>query len=114
MDLLTDNPTLLGLILAMFTPLATAVVQQPTWSSRARSVVGAIASLIIGFLTVAASGDLGDATTLLTTLGVVLTAAEAAYQKVWQPTGVTQLIEFATSPRPGSISRSSFLDDLRP
>ncbi|HET9653820.1 MAG TPA: hypothetical protein VFP72_00565 [Kineosporiaceae bacterium] len=95
----TENTPLFGLVLAVLTPLVTAVAQQPRWTSRTRSIVGALVSLVVGFLTVATAGKLGDTSTLLTTLALVVAAAEASYQKLWRGTGLTQMIENATSPR---------------
>lgn len=90
-----------GLILGVLLPLLTSVVQQPTWSAPLRAVVGLVAAVIGGFVTCLANGTVGDGQTLLSTIAVVLVAAQATYRGFYKPTGVAPGIEAATSPRAG-------------
>lgn len=94
--LLTDT-ALWGVVLGILLPLATAVVQQPKWSKRTRTIVGVAASIVVGFATVAANGDLTAGLTAPATVAAVVAAAQLAYTKLWQPAQIAPLIEDATS-----------------
>lgn len=100
MDLneLLSNTALWGLLLGLVTPLATAVVQRPGWSARTRTLVGHGVSLLVGALTVLASGEIENGTVTAATLFAVLAASKIAYTQVWQRTPVTDTIEYATTP----------------
>jgi hypothetical protein len=87
-----------GLLLGVLTPIATSIVQQPRWSSSVRAVIGAIVSVIVGVVTVLASGDISDTSTLLQTVAVTLVAAWSSYRGFWKPTGVAPVLETKTSP----------------
>jgi hypothetical protein len=97
-----DYTALWALALSVITPLATSVVQQPTWSRTRRTTVGAIVSIVVGVVTAALAGDLTSGMDLLTAIGVVLVGSEAFYQKLWKGSGVTETIEAKTSPTPAS------------
>ena len=94
------------LILAgVLTPLITSVVQQPKWTGTVRTIVGVVASVVIGVLTLLANGTLNDvlndgASTWLSLLALVVGAAAAAYKTIWVPMGVAPKIENATSKTP--------------
>lgn len=99
---LFDSPVILdtvswGLMLGVITPLLTAVAQQPRWSSRTRAIIGAIVSIAVGGVTCLAKGDITNGQTLLSTIAVVLVAAQATYSQLWKPTGVAGALENATS-----------------
>ncbi len=99
MDLLTLLP-LLGALLGALTPLLTAVVQQPFWPTRKRQFAAVIVSVFVGLGTVLAAngGDLASLPLTSATLAAVIAASEAAYRKAWQKSGVTDKIEWATTP----------------
>lgn len=99
MDLL-NNPAVLALIvtlLGVFTPLLTAVVQQPAWTKNVRQAVGVAVSVVVGFLTVVGSGALSGPIDTVAVVTAVVIAAKVAYDKLWQPTGVAPTIEYATA-----------------
>lgn len=89
-----------GLIFGVVTPLLTSLVQQPKWSSGLRAVVGALVSVLVGVGTCLANGDIHNGQTVLSTIAVVLVAAQATYSQLWKPTGVSPALESATSPKP--------------
>lgn len=60
-------------------------------------IVAWVAALVVGFLAVAANGQLDDGSTLLRTLALTLVAAQATYTG-WKH-GPARVIEHATSPR---------------
>lgn len=95
-DILTSNPQAMGLLLGVISPLGIAVVQQTYWSKAVKQAVLVVVSLVLGVVTVAASGQFnpGD---LVTTFVLVLVAAQVAYKAAWKPSGVTAKIESATT-----------------
>lgn len=99
LNALLANVQVWGALLGIVTPLATALVQQPGWSRKRRQVVGVACSVLVGVATVGAAGELGDTSTVLTTLPLVAAAAQVAYTRLWQPKGVAPVIERASSPR---------------
>lgn len=91
------------LIAGVLTPLITSVVQRPTWPERVRVVVGVVAAVVIGVLTLLANGTLGavlndGAHTWLSLLALVIVASATAYKTLWKPSGVALAIENATTP----------------
>jgi hypothetical protein len=90
-----------GLILGVVLPLLTALVVQPTWSKPLRAAVGLVAAVLGGVLTCLANGTIGDGQTLLSTVAIVLVAAQATYQGFYKPSGIGPALEAATSPRTG-------------
>lgn len=79
---LLNQPQAWGIIAGVLTPLLVEVVKQPALPSRWVRPLALLVSVVVGFLTVLASGTL-DPTNLLTTIAVVLAASEAAYRKLW-------------------------------
>lgn len=86
-----------GVIVGIFTPPLVAVIQQPKWSSAARSTVTVLISVGLAAATCAIDGDLGHGQTLLVTVGTVLISAQTTYRELWSKIGVTQKIENATA-----------------
>lgn len=89
-----------GVLLGVFTPLLTAIVQRPTWSRPKRTVIAVVISIVLGLLTCLADGTLGQAETVLATVAAVVLASATAYKTLWQPVGVAGTIELATTPTP--------------
>lgn len=90
-----------GLLVGALLPLLTAVVQQPRWSRRQRSLAAAGLSLAAGVVVVLLGGGFAHGLEdPLFTIAAVMAAAEATYEKVWQPKGVAAAIERVTSPAP--------------
>ncbi len=81
-------------------PLPTAVVQQPHWSDRTRTIIGFAVSLIVGAVVYVNSYglDLSSPSKIVAVLSGVVVAAGAAYRNVWKPSGLAGLIESKTSP----------------
>lgn len=80
-------------------PLLTAVVEQPHWSPRTRTIIGVALSIVAGLATYVAQFGLNldsPAAIVATVAGVVLAAA-AAYKGIWKSSGVAPRIEYATS-----------------
>lgn len=104
-SLLADTATI-GLIVGVFAPLLTSVVQQPRWSQRTRAVIGALVSVLLGIGVCAVNGVFSDPSafatgqTLLATVAAVLVASQSAYRGMWKQTGISPAIEVATSPNP--------------
>lgn len=90
-----DNTLAVALLVGALLPLVTAVIQQPGWSKKTRSAVGLLVSLVAGIGTAAAGGDLDWSGDPIATVAAVMAAAEAAYEKLWQPT-VAPAVERAT------------------
>lgn len=95
-----------ALILGVLTPLLTSLVQQPKWTDRVRSIVGAVVAVVVGVLTVLANGGFEDTTSALGVIAIVLVASQASYRNLWKPTLVAPKIEAATSPGPGRHQRT--------
>lgn len=86
-------------------PILTAVVNQPHWSTRARTIMSVLVSVLAGLVAyVAEFGFVVDSPSSIvaTVVGVVLAAA-TAYKTLWQPTGVAPAIEAATSKTPQEV-----------
>ncbi len=96
MNILNDTEAW-GLLLGAVTPWATALVQQPHWAKPVRAVVGAVASGIVGIVTVLARGDIAHAQTALTTVALAVVASKTFYDGLWQHAGAGAL-ERATAP----------------
>lgn len=94
------------LILAgVLTPLVTSIAQQPRWTGTVRTIVGMVAAVVVGVLTLLANGTLDNvlnsgASTWLSLLALVVGASAAAYKTIWQPIGLAPKIENATSKTP--------------
>ncbi|MGW4891049.1 hypothetical protein ACWEQL_02100 [Kitasatospora sp. NPDC004240] len=86
-----------GLLLGAVTPWATALIQQPQWTKPVRAVVGAVASAVVGVVTVLARGDIAHAQTALTTVALAIVASKTFYDGLWQHAGAGAL-ERATAP----------------
>lgn len=98
-DFLAANAMLVSLLVGIATPTLTSIVLQPTWSTRIRTLVAGGVSLIVGFLTAAAAGQLDTPENMILTLATVYAAAEAAYHRLYASSGLSQVIEKATSPK---------------
>lgn len=93
-----------GALAGVFTPLLTSVVQRPNWSKEKRTAWGVVVSIAIGVLTCLADGSLDQAATALMTVTAVIVASATSYKTLWQPGGVAQAIELATTP--ASVKRT--------
>jgi hypothetical protein len=99
-----------GLILGVFLPWVTALVQRPSFSEDVRKVVAILAAVVAGVLTCLANGSLDEGQTLLSTVAIILVSSSTAYRNLWKaqpetPAGarrdslaIATKIEYATSP----------------
>lgn len=106
MHIITDYPQALGLLVGFLLPLATSIVQRPTLSRPVRVLVAVAMAVLAGTAATLAVGGF-DPGNWLTTIGAVLVAAQSSYESLWQPSGVTQAIENATSPAPAAPAVSA-------
>lgn len=72
------------------------ILQQPSWSTRLRSLLTFAYSLVVGFITAFVAGDL-DAADLIRSVLLVFMMTIATYKGFAQPTGIAASIENATS-----------------
>ena len=93
---------MLNALIGPFLPPLIAVVNQPKWPTWARSLAMLAVCAATGTLTTALNGDL----TGLDLPAAVLACAAGAvssYHVWWKPrSGITDAVEHATSPKPGS------------
>ena len=97
-----DTSTLAATILAVggLLPVLIAVVQQPKWSAKTRSIMTVLVSGLAGLVTYVSTNGLnfGDVPTLVTTVVGIILASVASYESIWKKVGTTKAIELATSP----------------
>lgn len=103
----SSTPAVLGdtaswaLLAGFLTPLLTSVVQQPTWTSRTRTLVAVVASVVAGVVTLLANGAFNDGPqTVLSIIALVVVTSATAYKTLWVPSGIAPKIENATSKSP--------------
>lgn len=103
----SSTPAVLGdtaswaLLAGFLTPLLTSVVQQPTWTSRTRTLVAVVASVIVGVVTLLANGSFNDGPqTVLSIVALVVVTSATAYKTIYVPSGIAPAIENATSKTP--------------
>lgn len=106
---LSSVPQLWGLAAGLLLPGLISVVQQPHWSRPKRVAIAVVASVVLGTIAAFISGQIDVGQLLdfqnvpaalsvwLTTIGAVLTASQTAYESLWQPSGLSRLIELVTS-----------------
>lgn len=108
------STALWGLIVGAITPPLVAVIQQPQWSTRTRSIVGAVCAVGLAVVTCYVDGSIGHGQTLIITAGAVLVASQTTYRELWSKIGATQAIESATSPTPVEGGEDDNLADPEP
>lgn len=90
------NMVMWALVVGFFLPPALAIIQQPRWSNRVRSVVAFLACAVAGAGTAYFQGDLTGRRFVEAGL-VVLVTAMSTFRNFWKTTGVTDTIEQATA-----------------
>ena len=93
-----SNLQMWSLIVGFLTPLLTAAVQQPKWTSRTRALVQVAVAIVIGAGTAWFNDQIDSTKGVTTAILVVLVASMSSYESVWKKTGATAKIEQATSP----------------
>ena len=80
-------------------PLLTAVLQQPSWSDKTRTVAGIGVSALAGLVSyVSVNGlDFSTPSAIVASVVGVIIAAAASYRTIWKPSGVAPIIEAKTS-----------------
>lgn len=97
---MTDNLMMLAAVVGFFSPPLIAMVQQPEWSKRARSLVTFSYSAVVGVLTVWLSGNIWTVPEVVTTILIILVTTISIYKGLWKPSGTTEAIENGlTKPR---------------
>lgn len=86
-----------NLLVGFFLPPALAIIMQPGWSDRLKSVLAFAACLIAGTGVAYFQGDL-TGKRFATAALVVLVTAMSTYKGFWKPTTIAPTIETATSP----------------
>lgn len=99
MDIFLQNPAALGLIVGVLLPLLTSVVQNPRLTRPVRVLIAVGSAVLAATVTVIAAGQF-DPGNWLATVAAVLVAAQASFESIWKPSGVTDMIESATSKSP--------------
>lgn len=94
------NIQMWALIVGFFLPPVIALVQQPGWSNRVRSVVAFVACAVAGAGTAYFQGDLTGRRFVEAGL-VVLVTSMATFRNFWKTTGITPTIEEATALKSG-------------
>lgn len=93
---LDGNLALWSAIVGFIMPNVLAVIQQPGWSSRTRSLLAFVAALGAAAGTIYFRGEFNTEDILTSVLAIVVTA-QATYQGLWKPSGVAPAIEQKTS-----------------
>lgn len=93
-----------AVIVGFFLPLLLSVILQAKWSTALKSVVSFAVVMAATAITAWVEGKV-DSANLLSTFFYVLTATIASFKALWQPTGVAQALEKATSFSPEYIDR---------
>lgn len=88
-----------AMIVGFLLPPIVAVIQRPTWTASARTVITALVCLVVAFVTVFLQGNVHSGRQLVTTALLVLVTSIATYRGFWKPSGVAPVIERATSPK---------------
>lgn len=86
-----------SLVVGTLAPTLIAVLQQPWWPKWARTLVTALFCLVAGGVTAWLNGELSGRGAVTAVL-LVLVAALATYRSLWKPSGITNVIEIATTP----------------
>lgn len=94
------NIQMYALVVGFFLPPALAIIQQPGWSNRVRSVVAFVACAIAGAGTAYFQGDLTGRRFVEAGL-VILVTAMATFRNFWKTTGISPTIEEVTALKPG-------------
>ena len=97
--LVFEHPQLAGAILGLLTPLLVSAIKQPGLSTTQRRLIAYAAALVVGALTVLASGGYTGAD-LVSTLLITIAASQAAYAELWKPSGAAAAVEKRTSLAP--------------
>ena len=86
-----------NLIVGFLLPHLIAVIQQPTWSQRARVIVTSVVCVLFGGGTAYFNGVLDNWHDVVGSILIVGVAAITFYNNLWKQTGIPQSIERATS-----------------
>ena len=85
-----------SLLVGALAPPVIAIIQQPTFSVRARAMITLVICLVLGAGTAWFGGEL-TGRSITSAVLLVLVAALSTYTAMWKPLGVAPAIEGATS-----------------
>lgn len=93
-----------SLLLGLGTPFVVSLINSPKWTAAKRRVTAIVVAVFVGVMNLVVSNALGawnDFTLqgVLVNAALVAGAAQAAYSLLWKPTGATDKVEIATSPK---------------
>jgi small basic protein len=100
-----DNLTALNLIIGFIASPLISMINQPSWSPRARVAVTVAVSIIAGFLTCYFS-DAFNTEDVVSSIMTTLVSAIVAYKGIFLPIGAAQKIELKTSPEGKLMNRT--------
>jgi Na+/H+-translocating membrane pyrophosphatase len=90
-------------IAGVIAPALIAVINQPRWQSQTKRIIAYAGAAVIGLLTVIGNGAMNDLEVNLpnaiTVIMAVVGASQIAYGLLWKPSGMSDMIEEATSPK---------------
>ena len=87
------------IVIGFALPPLNAVILKSHWSRPVRGAVSFCVMLAVAALTAYAQGALADGS-MITKMFYVLASAVTSYKSLWEPTGVSNAIESATTPKP--------------
>lgn len=103
-----NQVTAWALIVGFLTPLVVSTINQPRWSATQKRVMAVVVAVVVGLGNVFVQGLIVDWTlsfgNVLIILATVLGAAQAAYALLWEPTGIAEKVETATSSRDSNLA----------
>lgn len=92
-----------ALILGAFTPFIISVVNNPHYTKRARQAIAVGVSVLVGIIVVVIGGTVLDWTlslpNILFIIAGIVGASQAFYAVIWKPSGITDKVEVATTPK---------------
>lgn len=90
-----DTPSW-ALLLGVFAPLATALVNQPRWSGAVKQLMAVVVAVVLGVVGCLADGTLTEGMTVLQVVAVVAVASQISYRTLLG--NVAKAVEAGTSP----------------
>lgn len=97
-------------------PLLIAVVNQPHWSAKVRTILSVAVSGLAGLVTYVTENGLefdSASAVVVAVVGVIL-ASVASYQSIWKPSGIARRIENATSRQSPVLEENIPIDESTP
>ena len=96
----TTNPAGVGAAVGAVTPVLVSVLSQPRWSKRQRTALTFGVAVVLGTAVTLSNAKIEGPGDYFLVLFSLYTACEAFYQRFYKLTGLSDVIESATSPAP--------------